>query len=306
MDQARHHAAGPGPGVHFALEHDPRVDAGDFPDDVLEADFVAEGFLLLEQLFHRRVVEHPLGVAQRAHDQPGLQLVGLDDGLFHIFVNRRLDCGHEAGSHVHALGAHRERGDERAPVGLAAGGDEGDFKLVRGPWQQDHVGNVVLARVAGAFEAVDARGVAADALGLEGVAHRGAFVDHLDAGVFQVGQHRLRIVARGFHRLDAAVDDGLDDGRVVRRVERGQESQIDADGLVGHVLGPGDLVGEVLRRLLGQRGDDAKPSRLGDRRGEFGETDIVHPALDDGMFDAEQFGDSRLHVDFPSLANRLD
>ena len=46
-------------------------------------------------------------------------------------------------------------------------------------------GLVVLAGVAAALEAIDAHRIAANALGLERVAHRGAFVDDLDASLMQ-------------------------------------------------------------------------------------------------------------------------
>ncbi|MFK4665273.1 hypothetical protein ABIF76_006127 [Bradyrhizobium ottawaense] len=53
------------------------------------------------------------------------------------------------------------------PVRHAAGGDEGDLQFLRRARQQDHVGNVVLAGMTAALEAVDADGIAADPLGLE-------------------------------------------------------------------------------------------------------------------------------------------
>jgi hypothetical protein len=39
----------------------------------------------------------------------------------------------------------------------------------------------------------------------------------------------------------------------------------------------------------------AEASRVRDRRRHFGEADEMHAALDDRMFDAEEFSDSRFH-----------
>ena len=60
-----------------------------------------------------------------------------------------------------------------------------DTKLIRGAGQQDEVGNVVLARVATAFEPVDANRVAADLLRFQRMAHAGAFVDDLDPRILE-------------------------------------------------------------------------------------------------------------------------
>jgi hypothetical protein len=63
-----------------------------------------------------------------------------------------------------------------------------------------------------------------------------------------------------------------------------------------------DLLGEKLRRLLRQAGDDAETARVGHRGGELGAADEVHAALDDWMADAEHFGDGGLHVIPPAVA----
>ena len=118
-------------------------------------------------------------------------------------MHRRLFGGDEAGAHVHAVGTHGERGDQRTGIGHAAGGDEGDFQLVGGARQQDHVGNVVLTWVATAFETVDRNRIAADLLRLQRMPHRSAFVDDLDAGVLEMRHHLHRVAARRLDDLDA-------------------------------------------------------------------------------------------------------
>ena len=82
----------------------------------------------------------------------------------------------------------------------AARGDHQDLDLVGRGQDQDQAGNVVLARVAGAFEAVDRNGVDAHPLGRQGVADRSAFVDHLDSVLLEFLDVLDRLVAGGSRR----------------------------------------------------------------------------------------------------------
>jgi hypothetical protein len=271
--------------------HDARIDAGHLFDDVLELEVGAQRAFPSRAGGHGGVAQHALGVAQRAHHQAGVEFAGRHDGQLDVLVHRRLLRGDEARAHVHAFGAQRQRRHQRAAVGHAARGDEGNLQLLGRARQQDEVGHIVLARVAAALEAVDADRVAADRLGLERVAHRGALVDHLDAGLVQHRHPLLRVVAGGLHGLHAAVDDRLDVAGVVGRADRGQEGQVHAEGLVGHLAAAADLVGQQFRRALREAGDQTQAAGIRHGSGEFGEADKVHAALDDGMLDAEHLGD---------------
>ena len=295
VDQAGDHAAGPGTGIHVALQHDARIDAGDLFADVFEFQVGAELAVLFQQPLDGIVGEHPLGVAQRPHNQPRVEFGSRDDGALDLFVHRRLFGCDEAGAHVHALGAHGQRGDQAARIGHAAGRDKGDLQLVRRARQQDHVGDVVFARMAAAFEAVDRHRIAADRLGLQGMAHRRALVDHLDAGFLELRQVCLRVAAGGFDEAHASVDDGVDVTRIVGGGNARQECQVHAEGLVGHLAAAGNFVGEVLRSLLRQAGDDAQSAGIRHRGRQLGEADEMHAALNDGVFDAEEFGDAGFH-----------
>jgi len=106
----------------------------------------------------------------------------------------------------------------------------------------------------------------------------------------------LRAAARGLHDLDAALDDRGDVFRIGRRGERRQEGEVHAERLVGHVAAARDFFRQKLRRLLRQPGDDAETAGVGHGGGKLGAADEVHAALDDGMADAEHFGDGCLHV----------
>jgi hypothetical protein len=89
---------------------------------------------------------------------------------------------------------------------------------------------------------------------------------------------------------------------VVGRLDGGQKREVHAEGLVGHLAAARDLARQQLGRALRQAGDDAQPAGVGDGRGQLGKADEVHAALDDGVLDAEQFGDAGLHG--PSSAAR--
>jgi hypothetical protein len=109
----------------------------------------------------------------------------------------------------------------------------------------------------------------------------------------------LRAAARGLHDLDAALDDRGDVFRIGRRGERRQEGEVHAERLVGHVVAARDFFRQKLRRLLRQAGDDAETAGIGHRGRKLGAADEVHAALDDGMADAEHFGDGCVHVNPP-------
>ena len=211
-----------------------------------------------------------------------------DQRILDVLVHRRFLGGDKARSHVHAGGAHRQRRDQAARVRHAAGGNERYFQFLGRARQQDHVGHVVFAGMAAAFEAVDADGVAADLLGLQRVPNRSAFVDHLDASRLQGRHVLLGATPCGFDDLDAAFPDGCDVFRIGRRAEGRQKGQIHAEWLIRHFVAARDLLCQQFRRSLRQSGDDPEPASIRHGGREFGKAHIVHSALDDRMFDAEQ------------------
>lgn len=54
--------------------------------------------------------------------------------------------------------------------------------------------------------------------------------------------------------------------------------------------------GQVLRRRLRQRRDQPERTGIGHRGDQFGAAHPLHAALHDRMLDANEFGESRLHV----------
>src|SRR3546814_14976188 len=85
--------------------------------------------------------------------------------------------------------------------------------------------DVILARMSRAFETVDRDRVDAHALGRQRMTHRRALVHDLDAVRPEVVDMFLRLVARRFDDLDAAVDARLALFRLRRRLDRCQDRQ---------------------------------------------------------------------------------
>src|SRR3546814_8097968 len=88
--------------------------------------------------------------------------------------------------------------------------------------------------MAGTFETIDADGIDAGAFGTQCVADGDTLVDDPDAGAFQSGPMIRRFRTRGFNKLDAAFDDGIDVLGVRRRRDRRKHRHVDAERLVGH------------------------------------------------------------------------
>ena len=302
MNQAGHHAAAPGGFIHLAfLQHQPAFHTGNQVADVVDGFGLALFLFDPDDFLNRGVLHDSLGVAQVTHDQLGLKFIGFDDGLFDVVVNRGILGRQEARAHVHTLGTQCHSRNQAAAVGHATGSDKGNSQFLGSPGQQDEVGNVVFTRVAATLEAINTDGITTDTLGLEGMAHRGALVDNLDACRFELGHVLFRATAGGFHRLDATGDDGVNVLRIRRGIERRQESQVNAKGLVGHFVAAGDFPGQILRRRLGQAGDDSQTAGIGHGRGQFGIAHVMHTALDNRVAHAEHFSDSGLHSGFPFL-----
>ena len=65
-----------------------------------------------------------------------------------------------------------------------------------------------------------------------------------------------------------------------------------------------DFFGQILRRRLRQRGDEAERAGVGDGRDQFGAADPLHAALHDRVLDADEFGESRFDHSGPLFPRR--
>ncbi|MCY1179492.1 hypothetical protein D9M73_198960 [compost metagenome] len=156
-------------------------------------------------------------------------------------------------------------------------------------------GQVIFTGVPRGLEAVDRDDVGAIALGREGMAHRGAFVNDLDAVFLEMRDHRRRVVAGGFDHLHATLDDGVHPGAVVDILDGHRQGQVDAKRLVGELTGPLDLGAQVIRRRLRACRHHTECSGVGNGCRQLRATNPLHATFNDWIVDAQQFGDSGFH-----------
>ncbi len=147
--------------------------------------------------------------------------------------------------------------------------------------------------MAGAFKTVDRDAVDAHALGGERVTHAGAFVQDLDAVLPELVDMLLGLVAGGLDDLDAGLDDGLAVFGIGRRLDRGQDGEVHAERLVGHVAAAGDFLHQVLGRRLRQGREEPERAGVGDGRGQLGAPDPLHSPLNNGVLHPEHLRESR-------------
>src|SRR5690606_38949899 len=101
--------------------------------------------------------------------------------------------------------------------------------------QQYHIRHIVFAGVAATFKTIDRYGVAADALGFEGVAKARASVNDADSARFQRWHKLFPAAACGLDDGNSAFDDALDLFRVGRGRKSRKEGEVHTKGLVRHV-----------------------------------------------------------------------
>lgn len=252
MNEPDNLSCSPNPMIHIPIDEDLPAP---LPRNVRSNLFELAGRggpLDLHGLLGDLVAVEPGGVAPAAQDEFGIRLLGLDDLLLDILVDGRLDGAHEAGAHVDALGAQADRRGETLAVREPAAGDEGHGQGLSRAGQQDEVRDVGLADVAGAFEAVDGEVVDAQADGGLRVSDRGAFVEDLAVGGFELLDYRAGGVAGCFDDADPLVDHHLRVGGVVRWDHGGEEGEVYGEGGGGHGATAADLFAEVFGRGLGE------------------------------------------------------
>lgn len=242
VDQADDLAGGPDAKVLVAVDEDlaaplARHERG----DLLE---LARGAGLFDPhgLGGDLVLEQAGGVCPAAQDELGVVLRSVDDGLLDVVVDRSLGGAHEPRPHVDALGAEGERGRQPLAVGEATGRDKGDLEGLAGPREEDEVGDVRLAHVAGALETVDGQEVDTQLDGRLGVADRGALVEDDDPRGLEEFDDGPGGVSRGFHHLDPFVYADLRVFTVGRGVHGREEGDVDAKRVLGHGSASSDLL----------------------------------------------------------------
>lgn len=127
----------------------------------------------------------------------------------------------------------------------------------------------------GTLKPVNTQKVHAELNGALRMANRCALVQHDTSGLFQLGNDGPRAIAGRLDDVDAFVDDGLGVGAVVWGVKRGQEGDVDGEGVLGQGAALLDLLAEFRGGGKDEGGDDAQAACVGDGGGEFGIADVL-------------------------------
>ena len=185
VDQTLRRPDRPNPGIKVACLEDPASsNSRNQFTNIFELTTATED---INDFAADRVAGDSGSVTQWTENQLCVSLFGCDDRFLHGPMNGGLFRAQEAGSHVDPVGAECERSDETPTVGKASGSDHGDGYLLGCCCNEDQPRNIILAWMAGTFESVDADAVDADVLCLDGMAHAGAFVKHLDPCCVKIG-----------------------------------------------------------------------------------------------------------------------
>lgn len=238
--------------------------------------------LNLQGFLGNLVLVKAAGVAPAAEQQGGVCLLSLDNLVLDLLVNGSLDSAHEACAHVDTTGAEGQSSSETPAVSETTRGDKRNLEGLASTAQQNEVGDVALANVAGAFETVNGEEVDTELNGALGMANSGALVEDGDAGLLQLRNDRSGGVSSGLDDLNALVDDGLGVSAVVGRNHGWEQSDVDTEGILGQLAAALDLFAEGGGRGKDEGSDDTETSSVGDSRGQLGGTDVHHAALDDG------------------------
>lgn len=234
------------------------------------------------------VLEQPTRVLPPSQHKLCVILRGLDNRLLDVDVDRRLNGTHEPGAHVDTLSSQAQRRSETLSICESTGGNKGDLERLSRSAQQNQVGDIRLANVASTLEAIDAQEIHAKFNGALSMSDRRALVQDNGVHLLQLLDDRAGGVAGRLDNLDSFVDDDLCVGAVVRRVYRGEQRDIYAEGLRGHGLGLADLFAEVLGRGLCEGCEDTEAACVGDGRGQLGVAHPLHASL--------HYGDWRCRV----------
>lgn len=112
---------------------------------------LASGTLLLhlQRLVRDLVFVQTRRVSPAAQNKRCVRLLRLNDLLLDVVVDGRLDRAHKARAHVDTAGAEAQSGGEALAVSESARGDVGRFEGLAGAGEENEVGDVGFADVAG-------------------------------------------------------------------------------------------------------------------------------------------------------------
>ena len=227
---------------------DPRIDAADLARAMSPNVIAAPS----SRSFSSRrstpaLMQHALGVAQRAHHQPRVELGRRHERLLDVVVHRRFLVAMKRVPMFMPSAPSASAATRLAAVRHAARGDERHLQLLRRPrgsrmkfGMSSSPGWPPHSKPSTLTASQPMR------LGLQRVAHRRALVDHLDAVLAcSAGSHFCGIVARGLDDRTPLSMIALDEARVVgRRANAGRKVRFTPNGWSVIVPAAADLRGQ--------------------------------------------------------------
>mmetsp|Transcript_122697 Transcript_122697/g.172800 ORF Transcript_122697/g.172800 Transcript_122697/m.172800 type:complete len:249 (+) Transcript_122697:452-1198(+) len=212
------------------------------------------------------------------------------DGLY----NGCLFGRHKACPHVDPLSTHGKRCSQLDPCCSSSACDERNGQLLRSLRQEHPVSDVFLSWVATAVKTVHRNHVSTHLLCRQCVPHCHAFVDDEHASVLALFDHLLGVTPGCFDYLHLLLDQHLHDAIKVRRNSYGQQRDVHAKWLVSQLAAFPDLVSQsffaLWRLSYRQCCDDPQATGIRHSRSHVRIAHKVHPALNNGVLDAQCLG----------------
>src|SRR5579864_1538074 len=118
----------------------------------------------------------------------------------------------------------------------------------------------------------------------------------LDTRVFETTHVWLWIATGRLDDPHPKLIDSIDVFMIGRGRKLRKQREIHAEWLISHFPAPGNFLCKQFRRLLCQGSDNAQAAGVGNRRGKFCEANVMHPSLNDGIFNLEKPGYTCLHA----------
>lgn len=222
--------------------------------DLLELAGCA-GLLDVHGLERDLVCEKSRCVLPTPKDKSGVGFLCVDDGLLDVVVDGCFDSAHEARTHVDTTGTESQRGGQTLTVCETSRRDEWNTtQRLPGSAEQDEVGNVCLANMSSAFEAVNGQEVNAKLDRRLCVSDGGALVQDDSASSLELLDDWSRAVSRRLNNIDLLLDNNASVCGIVRGNHGREEGQVDAKRLVGHRSASSDLFAQVFGCGLGESG----------------------------------------------------
>jgi hypothetical protein len=195
----------------------------------------------------RRVLPPP-------ENERGICFLRIDDGLLDVVVNGRLDGAHEPRTHVDTTRSQGQRSSQTLTICEASRCDERHTKRLSSFTQQDEVGDVGLANMTGALEAIDGQKVNTKLDRGLCMPDGRALMQNGRTSSFQLLDHRPRAVSCRLHNVDLLLDYHVSVCGIIRRNHGGKEGQVNPEWVLGHGSASANLFAEVFGRGLRECG----------------------------------------------------